>query len=251
MTETIGLIGYGRFGKTLAACLAPHYRVKVYDPCLNTQQPLPDAITATPLDDVLKEKALIIAVPIRQFESVIQAIRTTIAPGSLVIDVCSVKVHPAHIMETLLPKNVSLLATHPLFGPDSIQSPSARKLITCTLRDLDGQATHWKNNFSALGFECIDMTPDEHDQMIAKTQGLTHFIGRLLEMVGTSPNALSTTGHIKLTEVMTYTCNDTWELFDDMQHFNPYMKNIYDEIVSCAHALKNRLDNLPHKKENG
>ena len=39
--------------------------------------------------------------------------------NAVIVDVCSVKEYPVQWMRELLPANVSILATHPMFGPDS------------------------------------------------------------------------------------------------------------------------------------
>ena len=43
-------------------------------------------------------------------------------PGTLVLDVGSVKVEPVAIMKELLPETVGIVGTHPLFGPQSAQN---------------------------------------------------------------------------------------------------------------------------------
>ena len=69
--ESVGLIGFGRFGKVLANILQRGFSIKTYD--LNP----PDTFTGVEITDlktVLKEKVIFVAVPIRHFESVIKNI---------------------------------------------------------------------------------------------------------------------------------------------------------------------------------
>ena len=61
-----------------------------------------------------------------------------LSPDALVIDVCSVKEYPVRLMKELLPERVSILATHPMFGPDSAaHALQGRKIVLCAERIAD------------------------------------------------------------------------------------------------------------------
>ena len=66
---SVGIIGFGRFGKVLANILQKGFAIKVYD---ENQNPSMHGIEKSSLDDVLNEKTVFIAVPIRNFESLIK-----------------------------------------------------------------------------------------------------------------------------------------------------------------------------------
>ena len=110
--NSVGIIGFGRFGKVLANILQKGFSVKTYDP-----NPIDafSGIEFTDLKSILKEKVVFIAVPIRHFESVILEISPKLNDGTTIIDVCSVKTHPVEIMETNLTDNIGIIATHPMF----------------------------------------------------------------------------------------------------------------------------------------
>ena len=40
----------------------------------------------------------------------------------------------------------------------------------------------------------VEMTPEEHDQLAAKTQGITHFVGRVLKDAGVGVTEIDTLG---------------------------------------------------------
>ncbi len=56
-------------------------------------------------------------------EDVLGRTRGRLAPDVLVMDTCSVKTHPVGLMERMLPATISILGTHPMFGPDSARGP--------------------------------------------------------------------------------------------------------------------------------
>ena len=124
--NSVGIIGFGRFGKVLANILQKGFYIKAYD--LNPNDAFP-GVEFTDLKSVLKEKVVFISVPIRHFESVILEISSKLNDGTTIIDVCSVKKHPVDIMETNLPDNVGIIATHPMFGPDSFRSNNRLKMM--------------------------------------------------------------------------------------------------------------------------
>ena len=154
MGNSVGIIGYGRFGQLLKKLLDNDFDVKVYDPKLESST----------LDDVLSLKTIFIAVPIRDFEKVICDIAERIPPDATVIDTCSVKIYPVEIMEKHLPKSVGIIATHPLFGPDSFKERRPLKMVMHKVRDTRSNFGQWKQYFSSGNIDVVEMTPEKHDQ---------------------------------------------------------------------------------------
>ena len=62
--------------------------------------------------------------------------------------------------------------------------------------------------------------------MAARSQGLTHFVGRVIDDFGTNQTRIDTEGYKALHKLVNQTCNDTWELFEDIQNFNPYTEKM-------------------------
>ena len=83
------------------------------------------------------------------------------------------------------------------------------------------------------------MTPDEHDKMAASSQGITHLIGRALNESGVRSTEINTLGFNELLCVIEQTCNDSWDLFQDLQIYNPYTNEMIDNFVaSIANVYK-------------
>ena len=113
----VSVIGYGRFGAMLHALLSKGFEVDVYD----KKRVNNSDINEVSLAKALQNETIFIAVPIRDFESLIHEVKNDIQGEKTVIDVCSVKVFPKNVMIENLSSEIDIIATHPLFGPDSLK----------------------------------------------------------------------------------------------------------------------------------
>ena len=237
-----GIIGYGRFGQLLARELKSRGRVLVFDPRLPaTALPLDDpSIYAASLADTCAARLLLYAVPIRVLESVIVASAPHVREGAIVADTASVKEWPARWLLQHLPASVDLVATHPLFGPDSAEDGLAgRKIFVAPLRLRHPRSVH--RFLRSFGLEVLIGTPEEHDREIADTQALTHWIGRALERFGATPRPLDTVGYRRLLEILHYVSRDSWELFEDMERWNPHAADTRARFLEVLRALDAEL----------
>ena len=239
--NSVGIIGFGRFGKVLANILQKGFAIRAYDPKTTGAFP---GVEITDLESVLKERVIFIAVPIRHFETVVKEISPQLSERTTIIDVCSVKKHPVEIMETNLPDNVGIIATHPMFGPDSFRSNNRLKMVMSDTKDIYDQFNFWRRFFKDQGIQVMEMSPDQHDHMAAQTQGVTHFLGRMLKEFGIKKTAIDTQGFRDLLDLVDQTCNDTWELYADLQLYNPYTKKMIKNLKESTDTLDNRLKEL-------
>ena len=187
---SVAIVGFGAFGRLLAAALAPHARISVLDPRTGTEAgrlghvALRDAREAT-------AEIVILAVPLPALAGALRELAPHLAPGQLVVDVCSVKEEPARLMRELLPEGVELLASHPMFGPASARDGTAgRQVVLCPLR-----GRRWRRLAAflrgRLGLEVIVTTPEDHDRQAAMTQGLTHLLARAVASLEAPPSEVA------------------------------------------------------------
>ena len=221
----VSIIGYGRFGAMLHALLSKGFEVDVYD----KKQINNSDVNEVSLKDALKNETIFIAVPIRDFESLIHEIKNDIQGNKTVIDVCSVKVFPKDVMTQNLSAEIDIIATHPLFGPDSLKD-SGSVMTMESVRDSYGRFEFWKNYFDSQSITIEEISAEEHDMMAARSQGLTHFVGRVIDDFGTDQTRIDTEGYKALHKLVNQTCNDSWELFEDIQSYNPFTQKMVSEL---------------------
>jgi len=232
----VGVYGLGRFGSFWARVLARHAEVRAWS--RDSSRPAPPGVTRVGEDEVLREPAVFFCVAISAFEEVLLRTASHIPSGTLVMDTCSVKSHPAALMGRLLAPGVSVLATHPMFGPDSAaESLQGLPMVLCPVRVAEDELGRWREFFSSLGLSVEVMTPDEHDRQAAFTQGVTHFLGRVLKDLGVAPSAVATVGYRRLLEIVDQTCNDPWQLFLDLQRFNPHTREMRERLGRSLEAV--------------
>ncbi|PIR21025.1 MAG: prephenate dehydrogenase [Deltaproteobacteria bacterium CG11_big_fil_rev_8_21_14_0_20_47_16] len=236
---TIGIVGFGRFGQLLAESLKPIGDVVVYDP--NPQRFSQESgFALTPLEQVVKSDILFLTVPISTFEAVCESIKNDLNPEAIVLDCCSVKVHPASVMKNTFSPAQAIIATHPLFGPDSAKRTNGirgHRIVLCPIHASAEQKQKITDLFTQLGLITIDSTPEEHDRQMARSQGLVHFIGRGLEALHLQQQLLSTPDFQSLLSINAMVVNDAWQLFLDMHRFNPYAKEIRRGLLQQLTAL--------------
>ena len=91
------------------------------------------------------------------------------------------------------------------------------------------------------GLVVIEATPEAHDRQIAVSLALTHFIGRSLAEFGATPLDIDTEGYQRLLHVLGVVENDTWQLFQDMNTYNPYADESRSAFMKAVQKIQQRL----------
>lgn len=231
--KTLGLVGFGRFGKTLYRLLESEFAVKIFDASIS-----PDPHQSFfDLATVCKEGLIYVAVPIHYFEQAILQMAPLLAQTSTIIDVCSVKEYAVDIMQRLLPSNVGIIASHPMFGPDSINIAS-RKIMLHSARDLYEQYGFCKEFWLQKGLQVLEMSPTEHDRETAYSQALTHFISRLCQKLEIKKTVIDTASFQKLIEVVQTITNDDYELSMDLLRYNRFAKEMVKRFGDAYQEIR-------------
>jgi prephenate dehydrogenase len=221
----IGIIGFGRFGELAARYLAEDFEVFVFNRSNKSAGIKKSGSRNASLRTVCRQKIVILCVPISALKQVLVEIGPLLKKDSVVVDVCSVKVYPAQWMKTALPETVSILATHPIFGPDSAtDSLKNHKIFLSPIRIRKKQYQKIKTYLASKELILIESTPDDHDEQIAVSLALTHYIGRTLSEFGAAPLDIDSEGYKRLLHILEVVEHDTWQLFYDMHRYNPYAK---------------------------
>jgi len=239
----IGIIGFGRFGKLVSHYLARDLDVFVYNRSDKTSEIVRTGANPASLETVCRQDIVIPCVPISRFRDSLKSIAPLLKSDTLVIDVCSVKEYPVEWMTKELPDSVSILATHPMFGPDSAaDSLQDRKICLCRVRVPDNQYNKIKNYLASKGLIVIEASAREHDEQIATSLSLTHLIGRTLSECGAVPLDIDTEGYKRLLHILEVVERDTWQLFQDMHRYNPYARKKRTEFMDVMKEIHFKLE---------
>ena len=259
--HSIAIIGYGRFGKVWASIfLESGYSVMVYDPFVvpssSPPETKPDIKPETkpetkpdikpdvkPIKQVdLKDADIVFfCVPISSLQQSIKENVSFIAPHSIVCDTCSVKSYPMKWMREQLPREQKIVGLHPLFGPDSVHIAQHRTVIVCREQISDEAFALLEEILLSTNIEVKALSSEEHDKQAVYSQGLTHLLGRVLEKLPLEKKEVSTKGFESLLEIIEQTCEDSYDLFLDIQRYNDGVRTMY---IDLKHALDETIKDI-------
>lgn len=251
-TETqprVGLVGFGGFGRLVARELSADVALTICDPAYS-RAVLPDGqrLPMQGLAEVAQCDVVILSVPVARMAHVCRALAPHLRPGTLVIDVGSVKVAPMADMQAYLPSHVEILGTHPLFGPQSAKDGVAgRKIALCPVR-----GTRWRRVAAFLrqrGLNVIVTTAEDHDRELAMVQGLTHLIGKVITDLGPLPERLTTASFDLLREAVGMVQDDPPTVLHAIEVANPYAKEVRKAFFDRAAELQAQFDEAAERPE--
>lgn len=233
--KTIGIIGFGSFGKFLAEKLSSHARVRVYSHSGRENSWM------VPLEEVVAVDYLVLSIPLEAYDEMLRQIKPLLRPATVLVDVCSVKVRPIEQIQQLLPGQ-PLVATHPMFGPESASiSFAGHTFVMCPEVSEPAAYERVKQFANSLGLGIVEMSAQEHDQEIAVVQGLTFFIAHALNTMGVYDQKLITPSFERLLTLAELDQSHSAELFATIQTGNPYAAAIRTRFVDVAQGIVAQL----------
>lgn len=242
-TDTvIGIIGFGAFGQLIAQHLRPDFRICAYDPAPGLQ-PIAErcGVALTSLATAARCPVVVLAVPVGRLQEAVDAAARHIRPGALVLDVGSVKAGPAEIMRKGLPDHADIVATHPLFGPQSARDGIAGlKIAVCPIRGRGWVrlAAFFRKQ---LQLDVVVTTPEDHDREAAIVQGLTHLIAKVLLQMEPFPTRMTTRSFDLLVEAVSMVRHDAPNVFEAIERANPHSSSVRSRFFALALALDGEL----------
>src|SRR4030067_3490829 len=168
--------GTGETGRWFARFYKKHgFDVVIWG--INRKKEIAEELSVVFADDIDSEirssDIVMISVPINKTEKTISDIAPKMAPGSLIMDITSIKKGPMEAMIKYAPEDVEILGSHPMFGP-SIPDIRGQIVIFTPVR-----SSKWlpiiKSLYEDNGAHIEILETLEHDRMMAVVQGLTHF----------------------------------------------------------------------------
>ena len=238
---SVGLVGFGAFGRLIGKHIAPHVALCAYDPALLREGGIETGgVRLVRLEDAAQCAVVILAVPVSGLEATVRAISPHLKPGTLVIDVGSVKLVPVQIMLAELPAHVDIVASHPLFGPQSAAAGlKGLKIALCPIR---GSRDDCVAAFlRSLGLEVLITSPDAHDREAAVVQGLTHLIAKVLEKMRPLPTHMTTRSFDLLMQAVEMVRHDAPEVFQAIEQTNPHSQAVRRRFFDLAAKIDAEL----------
>jgi prephenate dehydrogenase len=240
--QSLGLIGVGAFGGFALKHLAPHYDVTLFDAHKDVAALAKQyGAKAGDLETAAACDVVVLAVPVQKFESVLREIAPLIKPGALVVDVGSIKMGPAKLMQEILPPHAAIVGTHPLFGPQSGKDGiEGLNIAVCEVR---GARAEGVERFLAdmLKLNVMRATPEAHDRELAYVQGLTHLIAKVIVALDLPGFRFTTCTYEYMLKMVEMVRHDSDELFRAIEKENPFSSEAKQAFFTAARRLEDDL----------
>lgn len=171
------------------------------------------------------------------------AVLEHVLPETILVDVATVKKHTSDLCHKYC-NGHRYISTHPMFGPASYKkhkgSVAGFRIVVTDYVLKNDTYQMLKKQFSDIGFLIIEMTADEHDQRLAETLFLTHYIGQSILKAGFTRTQIDTLSFQFLMDAVE-SIKDDKELFADVYHFNPYCKAAAEKFHASQEEVYREL----------
>lgn len=240
--STFGIVGYGAFGELLARLLSSHAKVIVSSRRDIPAYDLPNNVRVGTIAEAASCDVVVLCNELAALESDCKKLSGLVNSATIVMDVCSVKLLPAQIMTDHFKGKCNILATHPLFGPQSVREAAShgKKIVW---HEVSGGPFKKLEQFivQSLGLEIIKMLPEEHDKQMAWVHCLTFFVGRGLLELNPPACILATNYYERLQSIIQMEQQHSYELFRTVQLGNIYSGQIRRELIQQLQEIDNKL----------
>lgn len=118
-----------------------------------------------------KSDIVIVTIPTEDLQPFAEQISKRMQPGSLFVDISSVKCGVVEVLSKTLPTNVEYASIHPLFASAAV---GKKNVILIPVRG-SRWIPHLKRLLTSSGMRVTESTAEEHDKVMAAVQVLHHF----------------------------------------------------------------------------
>jgi prephenate dehydrogenase len=238
---TVGIIGFGRFGRSLGELMAESgIDVRAFDPRI----PVPEPLAAASLPELVRaSRVVVLAVPVPALEPVIADISGMLTARHVVLDVASVKVKPAGIFDRYLAGRVPWAATHPLFGPASLaRRERPLRVVVCPNDRHPGAVDAVTRLYARLGCQVQLQDAESHDREMARTHALGFLIAKaFIDLgIGTEPESVPPSFR-GIAATIESVREDAGHLFTAILTDNPFAAGARREFLDALSRLDQEL----------
>ncbi|XP_060181648.1 arogenate dehydrogenase 2, chloroplastic-like isoform X2 [Lycium barbarum] len=151
-----------------------------------------------------------------------------------------------HPILQILPEECDLLCTHPMFGPESGKDGWTDLTFMYDMVRIRDQhlCSSFLQIFSTEGCKMLEMTCEEHDRLAARSQFLTHTIGRILVEMEVESTPIDTKGFQKLVQVKESSAKDSFDLFSGLFIHNRFARQQMKNLEVAIEKLQERSKEL-------
>jgi prephenate dehydrogenase len=247
--ETVAILGYGRFGSALGQLFAEAgIAHRAYD--VGTT-PVPLSALGTRVESLsqLVEGVgyVVLAVPVERMREALFELRPHLERSGerpIVLDVGSVKVHPAAAFDEVLGSALPWVATHPLFGPLSLAlAERPLRVVVCPAPAHPEAAERVRDLYERIGCEVIEQTPESHDRVMAHTHALTFFVAKGMIDAGAGMEVpFAPPSFQAMARAINAVRSDAGHLFSAIARDNPFARDARKELVTALSAIDRAFD---------
>lgn len=192
----LGVIGVGLIGGSFARALREQGLVREVVGCGRSRPNLAEAkrlgvvdrFTLDPAEAVQGADLVFLATPVRAMPKIIQAIRRSLAPGTIITDAGSTKSALLKALEPRLPASVQFVPGHPIAGREKsgVRASSAGLfqeqwvILTPTRKTSAAALNRVRRLWEACGARVERMPPAEHDRVFGAVSHLPHLVAYAL-----------------------------------------------------------------------
>jgi prephenate dehydrogenase len=241
----VALLGFGRFGRALGSLLAEaQIPYRALDPIAE----VPEAVRARGLPELVAGASIVVvAVPVPRTREALQTLRPHLTADHTVLDVGSVKVHPAAALEAVLGDEVPWVATHPLFGPVSLAlAERPLRVVVCPSPRHPQAALRASDLYRRIGCEVIEQTAEGHDRVMAHTHALTFFVAKGMLDAGAGMDVpFAPPSFQAISRTIETVRSDAGHLFAAIQRENPFAGEARRQLLESLMQIDRDLDAAP------
>lgn len=241
MIKTLGLVGYGHFGAflhILAQRLLPDVTLKIHSRGRDG-----DGGLFVSLEEASACDAVVLAVPISEYEPVLQAMTAHLRPDTVIVDVATVKEYTAGLIRSIAPHH-RFISMHPMFGPESYAKRGgdiSGFRIVVTERNIEPELWNSvRNRLTELEFSIVEKSADAHDKDLAETLFLTHYVGQVIARGGFERTNIDTVSFGYLMDAVDSVRHDT-QLFREVCRYNAHCRHVVQRFDASERQVKAQL----------
>ncbi|MCL4741659.1 MAG: prephenate dehydrogenase/arogenate dehydrogenase family protein [Phycisphaerales bacterium] len=240
-TDTLAIVGYGRFGSALAE-LARSAGIRPI--AFDTTAPVPETRRAASLADLAQRaESILLAVPVPAIPAALRDLAPHLTPRHLVLDAGSVKLAPIAAMRAALGTRVPWIGTHPLFGPISLaRAERPLRVVVCPNDQHPAACARARALYERLGCEVIEQDADAHDRLMAETHALAFFIAKgLIETRAGEGAAFVPPSFHAMRAAVDAVRGDAGHLFSVIQRDNPHAAAARRSLIDALERIDRDL----------